>query len=68
MTTSNPARPLAEFPQQKNLTADSGAQGSVPGPMSQQDGADCHGHDMHPQKFVQLVGCHESNPAGDRAA
>jgi hypothetical protein len=30
--------------------------------MSQQDVADAHGHEMHPQKFVRLVGCHESNP------
>jgi hypothetical protein len=31
-------------------------------PMSQQDVADTHGHEMHPQKFVRLVGCHEENP------
>jgi hypothetical protein len=30
-------------------------------PMTQQDVADTHGHEMHPQKFVRLVGCHDSN-------
>jgi hypothetical protein len=35
--------------------------GGVQRPMSQQDAADCHGYEMHPQKFVRLVGCHESN-------
>jgi hypothetical protein len=38
--------------------------------MSQQDAADCHGYgyDMHPQKFVRLVGCRESNAAGHQAS
>jgi hypothetical protein len=40
------------------MVADNGAQG----PMSLQDAADSHGHEMHPQGFVRLVGCHESNP------
>jgi hypothetical protein len=31
----------------------------APGPMPQQETGDCHGHEMHPQKFVRLVGCHE---------
>ena len=30
------------------------------GPMSRQDVFDAHGYDMHPQKLVRLVGCHES--------
>ena len=68
MTTSNLARTPADFPQQKESIANSGEHGPVRGPMSQQDAADCHGHDMHPQKFVRLVGCHESNPARDPAA
>jgi len=63
MITSNLARMPAELPHEKNLTEDSGARR----PMSQQDAADCHGHDMHPQKFVRLVGCHESNSARDQA-
>ena len=28
-------------------------------PMSQQDAGDCHGHEMHLQKFVRLIGCHD---------
>ena len=56
MTTSQMERVSAEFPQKKAVIADCGAQG----PMSQQN-ADSHGHEMHPQKFVRLVGCHESN-------
>jgi len=59
MITSNLSRAPAELAQRKDPSAD----GSVQGPMSQQDAADRHGHDMHPQKFVRLVGCHESNAA-----
>lgn len=68
MTIYNPARAPAEFPQEKDLIANGGDQGPVLGPMSQQHATDCHGHDMHPQKFVRLVGCHESNPARTQAA
>ena len=64
MTTSNLSRAPAELLQQKDSIAEGGAQG----PMSQQDAADCHGHDMHPQKFVRLVGCHETNAAGHQAS
>jgi hypothetical protein len=53
----------AELPQKRAETADCGAQG----PMSQQDAAGSHGHEMHPQKFVRLVGCHDLN-AGKPAA
>ena len=45
----------AEFPQQREMIADCGAQG----PMSQQDAVGSHGHEMYPQKFVLLVGCHD---------
>jgi hypothetical protein len=38
------------------------------GPMSQQDISDAHGHDMHPQELVQLVGCHESDVEVTRRA
>jgi hypothetical protein len=48
---------LAESSQKRDLTTDCGAYG----PMSQQDASDSHGYEMHPQKFVQLVGCHDSN-------
>ncbi len=68
MTTFSLARKPAEVLQPKEMIADGGAQGSAQQPMSQQDAGDCHGHDMHPQKFVRLVGCHESNPAQDQAA
>ena len=61
MITSNMARMPAESSQEKHLIADQG-------PMSQQDAADCHGHEMHPQKFVRLVGCHESHAASHEAA
>ena len=64
MITSNLNRVPAEPQQKKDPLAGGGAQG----PMSQQDAADCHGHDMHPQKFVRLVGCHESNAAGHQAS
>jgi hypothetical protein len=38
------------------------------GPMPQQDMSDAHGHDMHQQKLVQLVGCHDDGvDAGKRA-
>ena len=58
MSRSNVALVSPKFPHEKDMVADSGAQG----PMSLQDAADSHGHEMHPQKFVRLVGCHESNP------
>jgi hypothetical protein len=32
------------------------------GPMTQQDTCNAHGHDMHPQKLVRLVGCHDVSP------
>ena len=31
------------------------------GPMTQQDMRNAHGHDMHPQKLVRLVGCHDTS-------
>jgi hypothetical protein len=64
MITSNLSRVPAELQQKKDPIAEGGAQG----PMSQQDAADCHGHDMHPQKFVQLVGCHETSATQRNAA
>jgi hypothetical protein len=44
--------------QQKDVIADCGA---AHGPMSQQGAGDSHSHEMHPQKLVQLVGCHDPN-------
>lgn len=47
----------AGLPQERVETADCGAER----PMSLQDVAGSHGHEMHPQKFVRLVGCHDLN-------
>lgn len=58
MLRSNAALISPKSPQERDMVADSGARG----PMSLQNAADSHGHEMHPQKFVRLVGCHESNP------
>ena len=68
MITSNVGPVPAELPQENDPFADGGAQRADHGPMPQQDAADCHGHEMHPQKFVRLVGCHESNAARHSAA
>ena len=54
MNNSNMGSAPAELPQEKDVIADQG-------PMSQQNAADFHGREIHPQKFVRLVGCHESN-------
>src|SRR6201988_2667233 len=61
MVTSNVALVPADLPQEKHEIADQG-------PMSQQGATDSHGHDMHPQKFVRLVGCHESHPVSHVSA
>jgi hypothetical protein len=47
------------MPAESQRKTDVVGDGGVPGPMPQQDAGDCHGHDMHPQKLVQLVGCHD---------
>jgi hypothetical protein len=31
------------------------------GPMMQQGTMGAHGHEMYPQGFLRLIGCHESN-------
>ena len=64
MAASNMGSVPVEFPRKKHVIVDAADQG----PMSQQDAADCHGHEMHPQKFVRLVGCHESHAASHEAA
>lgn len=58
MSRSNAVLVSSKSPHEKDMVAESGAQG----PMSLQNAADSHGHEMHPQKFVRLVGCHEANP------
>jgi hypothetical protein len=61
MNNSNMGSVPAELPQEKDVIADQG-------PMSQQNAADFHGREMHPQKFVRLVGCHESTAGKHEAA
>jgi hypothetical protein len=58
MLRSNAALIPPKSTQEKDMIVDSGAQG----PMSLQNAADSHGHEMHPQGFIRLVGCHESSP------
>jgi hypothetical protein len=41
---------------------------SIQGPMSQQASFGSHGYDMHPQKFVRLVGYQTSEAAKHQAA
>jgi hypothetical protein len=50
--------------QKKKMTDDSRAQG----PMSQQGAAGSHGREMHPQKLVRLVGCHEPDAGKQQVA
>jgi hypothetical protein len=64
MTASKMGSVAAEFPQKPDGAADTGARG----PMSQQDAAGSHGHEMHLQKFVRLVGCHDLNAGKHEAA
>ena len=53
-----------ELPKKKQMISDYGR----PGPMPQQDAADSHGHEMHPQKLVQLVGSHHQNAGSHNVA
>jgi len=64
MVASNMGMLPADLRQKTDVIVDCGAQR----PMSQQDAADSHGHEMHPQKFVRLVGCHESDAARHETA
>jgi len=57
MNTSNPGQ-ATQSRQHEDMTVDDGG---AQRPMSLQDAADAHGHEMHLQKFVRLVGCHEAN-------
>jgi hypothetical protein len=60
MNPSTMCSTSAESVRKRDLIADGGALG----PMPQQDVGDCHGHEMHPQKLVQLVGCHDPHAEG----
>ncbi len=31
------------------------------GPMTQQGAMGAHGHEMHPQGFLRLIGCHDTS-------
>ena len=53
MAASNVRPAPAELPKRKPIVTHSG-------PMPQQGSMGAHGYEMHPQKFVQLVGCHVS--------
>ena len=57
MIPSNTRSVFQDLPRKSDAFAGVGADH----PMSQQDAGDCHGHEMHPQKLVQLVGCHDPN-------
>jgi hypothetical protein len=66
MIASNMGAVPAEFPPREER--DGIADGAARRPMSQQDAAGSHGYEMHPQKFVRLVGCHDLNAAKHEAA
>ena len=53
MIASNMGWAPVEFPLEADTVANCGTQG----PMSLQHAVGSHGHEMHPQKFVRLVGC-----------
>jgi hypothetical protein len=61
MIASSMGRVPVELSQKKATIADACG---VPRPMSQQGGVDSHGHEMHPQELVRLVGCH-ANESGN---
>lgn len=47
----------AEIPEKGHMIPDRGG----PGPMPQQGAGGSRGHEMHPQKLLQLVGYHDQN-------
>jgi len=64
MATLNKGSKPADLTGRRDTAADS----YVQGPMSQQAASGSHGYDVHPQSFVRLVGCHQSNAATSEAA
>jgi hypothetical protein len=64
MIPSNVRSVPAESPQKTDVTTGC----DVHRPMSQQHAGDSHGHEMHPQKLVQLVGCHDPNAGKHQGA
>jgi hypothetical protein len=63
MVASNRDLLSAEFPHKEEVAADGGTHR----PMPQQATASGHGHEMHPQKLVRLVGCHDLNAGKNQA-
>jgi hypothetical protein len=61
MTASTMGPASTEHPREKN-----GATHCPPMPQQQASGD--QGHEMHPQQFVRLVGCHDLNPRKQEAA
>ena len=51
-----------------NKPSDSKPSHSKCGPMTQQGMMGAHGHEMHPQRFLRLIGCHETNRQRQDAA
>jgi hypothetical protein len=54
-------KPVPSKPGPASAPHDDGLAGDC-GPMTQQDMRNAHGHDMHPQKLIRLVGCHDVSP------
>jgi hypothetical protein len=53
MVASSPGSASAEVEQKHPTPAHCG-------PMTQQGAMGAHGHQMYPQEFLQLIGCHEA--------
>jgi hypothetical protein len=51
------AKPLSNKPSRANC-----------GPMTQQGTMGAHGHEMHPQGFLRLIGCHDPGRQREDAA
>jgi hypothetical protein len=60
MELSMIASNMGSEPAESSRKTEAIAEGGAHLPMSEQNTADGRGHEMHPQKFVRLVGCHET--------
>ena len=56
MTASNPSQ--AQSSEMSSRSSQARESIATCRPMSHQNSGD-HGHEMHPQQFVRLVGCHD---------
>jgi hypothetical protein len=61
-------RPASAEPSQQRNGLDELLDNGAHSPMSQQGAGASHGHEMHPQKLVRLVGCHDLNLAKQEGA